>query len=532
MKFFVKKFNTILNHIDYYRCSLTRPTANSSFSSILNTKIGNCDGKILCEALWDHPHHWLRLAIFRNALSAVYGKNLVGIYEEDISKFVLASLRSLSLTTEEVISTRIPERFYKEAEILLKNTKTASDILELNIAQGYPSHFFYDGILKSEMLGTIDASNKNIIKYLSKTLHYIEQYSAIICKHDIKAVVVSHPTTIRFSTLVWAAIKYQLPVFILNYRNHHITIRKLLNFDDIGYMSEDVPTTNDRDQLTSAQRTSLISSGRRYLKSLYEGTTGEISVTNAFSSNNKVSSKDEVLRILGTDRNKKNIVVLTSCWPDFPNALGRSYFSDHIEWLNLTLKIAHHDRKYNWIFRAHPAEAMYGKKVTLKNILKDKLGENIFMWPENISGSLVNVVADCVVTALGSVGFEYPALGKRSLVARETTYTKWGFSNYANNFDEYKSMLEIAPYLPLPTKRMQEDALIYIALRLTTPDVMSKNYKYPLGRLSYRLWPGIPEFVKENRENFVHEISMMCHWLSSDSNSYNVYKGLHPELWK
>ena len=79
---------------------------------------------------------------------------------------------------------------------------------------------------------------------------------------------------------------------------------------------------------------------------------------------------------------------------------------------------------------------------------------------------------------------------------------------------------------------MREDALIYIALRLTTPDAMSDNYKYPLGRLSYKLWPSIPEFIRSNRDNFDREISMMCHWLESDADSYNVYKGLHPELWK
>jgi len=53
-----------------------------------------------------------------------------------------------------------------------------------------------------------------------------------------------------------------------------------------------------------------------------------------------------------------------------------------------------------------------------------------------------------------------------------------------------------------------------------------------LGRLSYKLWPDIPKFISENHHNFNREISMMCRWLNSDSNSYNVYKGMHPELWK
>ena len=111
MNYFTNKINTAFNLINYYRCSLTRAAANSSFHSIANVKAGNRDGKILCEALWDHPHHWLRLAIFKNALSTVYGGSLVGIYEEDVSKPILESLRSLSLIAEESVPTNIPEKF-------------------------------------------------------------------------------------------------------------------------------------------------------------------------------------------------------------------------------------------------------------------------------------------------------------------------------------------------------------------------------------------------------------------------------------
>jgi hypothetical protein len=338
---------------------------------------------------------------------------------------------------------------------------------------------------------------------------------------------------LRFSTLVWAALKRALPVFIINYRNEHVTIRRLTSLEDFNRVPEDVPTVQDRDVLTPDQRARLIDAGASFLGGLRRGEQGEINVTDAFAGTaRRVHDRQALSAALGADPDKPNVVVMASCWPDFPNAPGRSYFADHVEWFEHTLRVARKTKEYNWVFKAHPAERMYGDKTSLRKLLDGRLGGNIYMWPDSLAGADILNCAECVVTAVGSVGFEYPALGARSLVARETAYTGWGFSNYASSLDEYTDMLRRAPNLPLANQRQREDALIYIALRLAVPSVTQANgYRYPWGRLSYNLWSGLPRFIEANRDNFEREIGMMRRWLGTEQPSYNVYKGLHPEQW-
>ena len=533
MNILTRKARTAGNYLSLYRSRFARPAANRWFAKIACQVSIEREGAILCEALWDHPHHWLRLAMFRNALAPIYGSGLIGVYEESTPRSVVASLRSLPLTSEETIPRAVPDVYGCRAKNMLRDVRTPTDVLDLDIAPGYPTHFFYDGVLKIEMSGTLNGESIDLWRHLARTLFYIDTYRDILDRHDIRAVVVSHPTTLRFSTLVWAAVARSIPVFVINYRNQHITARKLTTIDEIGTVSEDVPSVADRDRLSPDQRSRLIGVGQNFIDDLHSGKRGEIAVTGAFGDGKaKIQDRKQLARMLGSDPDKPNVVVLTSCWPDFPNALGRSYLTDHVDWFERTLAVAREVGDFNWIFKPHPAEEMYGRKTTLHKLLYSRLGSGIYLWPERASGVDVVSCADCAVTAVGSVGFEYPAIGARAVVARENAYTDWGFCNYARNGNEYADMLRHATDLPLPDRRKQEDALIYMALRLTTPaNTQNGDYRYPLGRISYRLWPGLPDFIEKNLENIDHEIRMMEHWLRSDSPSYNVFKGLHSELW-
>jgi hypothetical protein len=533
MNILARKARTVVNHINHFRCQRTRPAANQWFARISRQVSVDRKGAILCEGLWDHPHHWLRLAMFRCALAPHYGSGLVGVYEQSSPNTVVESLRSLPLSGEEMIPSQVPPSYLEMAGERLAGVRTANDVLNLDIADGYPMHFFYDGVLKLELLGTIDGNTSGLKAHLARTLFYIDTYQDILERNDIRAVVVSHPTTNRFSTLVWAAIRRGIPVFVINYRNQHITLRKLTELSEIGNMPEDVPSIDDLNSLSPEQRGHLIEVGRDFLDGLHKGQQGEIAVTGAFGEGKaQYRNRADLARAAGGDPDKPNIVVLTSCWPDFPNAMGRSYFTDHVDWFERTHAVAREDTQYNWIFKPHPAEEMYGRKTSLRQLIDGRLGDGVYLWPEKATGIDVLDCADCAVTALGSVGFEYPALGARALVARETAYTDWGFSNFAGNADEYAQMLRRAAELPLPTPRMREDALIYMALRLTTPaHTQDGGYRYPWGRLSYKIWPDLPKFIEANLPEFDREISMIDRWLRSDSASYSVFKSINGSLW-
>jgi len=524
----------IWNHLLLYYCNLFRSASNKLFSEINRNITSKRNGIILYEGLWDHPYHWLRLSLFRKALAPKYGSGLLGVYHQSSSKHIINSLRSFHPDAEEIIPSSIDEKYYAIAEQKLSKVKSPSDIMTLDIAPGYPTHYFYDGVLKMELIGQIDVNQTPLREHLALTLFYIDFYQKLFKKYDIKATVISHPTTIRFSTLVWASISSKVPTFVLNQRNSHIQIRKLQDLKEIGNVPDDVPFLSDLHALNNKQRANMVQAGKFFLKNLRKGISGEISVTKAYRSSDQVKkvNAETLANLVGGDPRKKNVVVLSSCWPDFPNYIGRSFFDDHVEWLDITLNEAKHNTQYNWIFKPHPAEYMYGK-FGLIELMKKRDTDGIYIWPKELASNELINCADCVVTALGSVGFEYPAMGARSLVSRETPYTEWGFSNFASSKDEYTLKLKSACELPLPSARNQEDAYIFLMFRMSAPDNCQNNgYKYPWPSLSFKLWPQLPKFYKNNRLNIDRESNLMQAWLDSDLKSYNVFKWLNSNLWK
>lgn len=523
----------IRSQILFHYCNLFRSSCNRIFSEISREIDSKKNGLILYEGLWDHPYHWLRLSIFRKALSPKYGSGLVGVYHELSSKNLINSLLSFHPNQIEIIPSSIDQKYFDLAEQKLSKVKTPSDIMKIDIAPGYPTHYFYDGVLKMELIGQIDVNQTPLIKHLALTLFYIDFYQKLFTKYDFKATVVSHPTTIRFSTLVWASICSKVPTFVLNQRNSHIQIRKLKDLEEIGCVPDDVPFLDDLNSLSFQQRNNMINAGKLFLGKMREGSEGEISVTNTYNKENqsrKVNS-EMLANLVGGDPQKKNVVVLSSCWPDFPNYQGESFFADHVEWLDITLNEARNNNKYNWIFKPHPAEYMYGK-IGLLQLLSTRNTVGTYIWPNELPSNALIDCVDCVVTALGSVGFEYPAMGARSLVSRNTSYTNWGFSNFASTKDEYILKLKSACELPLPTIKNSEDAYIYLMYRMAAPEVcQSDGYKYPWPSLSFHLWPKLPRFYKNNKLNIEKEIKLMSVWLDSDSKSYNVFKWQNSNLW-
>ena len=92
--------------------------------------------------------------------------------------------------------------------------------------------FFYDSILKNEMIGTINHKKLNINNYIANLICFLDKYNHLINSEKLSALILSHPVNFRFSTLVFLALKNKIPVYILNYVNEYITIRKLDTLDD------------------------------------------------------------------------------------------------------------------------------------------------------------------------------------------------------------------------------------------------------------------------------------------------------------
>jgi hypothetical protein len=518
-----RKIRSAADLLALRRAQLWRNAANRAIAPIARVPASN-QGEILCEALWDNAHHWLRVAMFRAAAADLFGAGLVGLYEESTDPRTVASLRALPLTSEEMIPSAIGEHHRKLAAAVMKDVASPLGFMGAELPSRYPVHHLYDGILKAEQLGRIDFNSTPVHEHLARALHYLDFYSAMFSRHRVQAVVLSHSITTRFSTLAWTALCRGIPVFIINYFNQHITIRRLQQPQEMTGPTRDLPSLAERNCLTADQRKLLAKWGQDYLRQVRAGKFSEMSMLKAFGNGVPAyPTRDDFVRAANADAAKPNIAVLANCWPDFPNADGRTWYVDYVDWMLTTLAIIRSTCKYNWYVKPHPAEHLYGRRTSLRDIVGDELASGVYYWPNHATGADLMAHVDCVVTAAGTSGIEYPAAGRRILVSRETPYTAWGFANSAHDRDSYAEMLLAAPYLPLPSERQKQDASIYAALALADPHPDWGRLLLPYGLNSYRLWPGTPQFIGENRNAIAAEIALISEWLRSDSNCFNAY---------
>ena len=99
IKKYLQKSQNLLNQLRDYKYNKFRPKANKAISELFNNKLSHPkdDKYIICEALWDNPHHWLRLAIFGPVLSNYLKSKFIGIYEKGTNRKILDSLKAFNL---------------------------------------------------------------------------------------------------------------------------------------------------------------------------------------------------------------------------------------------------------------------------------------------------------------------------------------------------------------------------------------------------------------------------------------------------
>ena len=99
IKKIIASFHKKINEFGNRKYKKFRKKANKEIYKLLRSReIKNSNEKyILCDALWDSPHHWLRLAIFAPVLAEHLNSKLLGIYLKGIEKDTLETFKELKL---------------------------------------------------------------------------------------------------------------------------------------------------------------------------------------------------------------------------------------------------------------------------------------------------------------------------------------------------------------------------------------------------------------------------------------------------
>ena len=535
IKEYFQIFQNKFNKIKDYKYNKYRSSASKTLGDFYKKNINLQEtGKyIICEALWDNPHHWLRLSIFAPVLVNNLKADLIGLYEKKTSNEIIETLTSFGLHKYIEIESRVNKSYLNQAYLISKDIKTPFDIVNLKLPYDFPGQVLYDSILKAEMVGSIKNNMKNIHKYIAELISYLEEYEKKIDWDSISALILSHPVHFRFSTLTHHALRRGIPVYIMNYVNEFISLRKLETCHDWTNGCYEKPEFEVVKKLSEKKKNYLEKIGRNYLNDVRSAKRGETLTINAFVENKKESfNKEKFLLDYNLDINKPTAVIMTNCWPDFPNLFPSNWYADYVEWLQKTLEIITKVDNCNWIIKAHPAEFKYGSKTKMIHFLKNINNKNIIPWPDNISSDKLLQIVDVVITSHGSAGFEYPALGKASICTKKTHYSNWGFTNCCSDYSDYKNLLENIQTIKKPNKNQQKLAYIYIASFFCNASLNSDDYLFGMGSLSYKLWPTIENFIKKNNDGIRKEQLMMNKWLDSEIQSYNFFKSINYDFWR
>ena len=532
IKKIIASFHKKINEFGNRKYKKFRKKANKEIYKLLRSReIKNSNEKyILCDALWDSPHHWLRLAIFAPVLAEHLNSKLLGIYLKGIEKDTLETFKELKLDKYIELDVKPDQKQIKLAKKIAKDINSSEDIYNLKLPYGFPGRFLYDSILKNEMIGTIHHKKLNINHYVANLICFLDKYDHLIINEKLSALILSHPVNFRFSTLVFLALKNQIPVYILNYVNEYITIRKLETLDDWLSGSFENPELHEIKKLPQNKIRYLENIGFEYIKNIRESKRGQISTIGTFDSSQEIKfERKKFFEKIDLDHSKLTAVVMTGCWPDFPNIYPHTFYVDYVDWFLKTLDTIKEIDNVNWIIKPHPAEFKYGSKTKTHYFLKNIKSKNIAIWPKEVSSSCLVSVADVLITSHGSAGFEYTALGKPVIITKKTNYADWGFANYCPNYESYKNLLSNLKKLKKPNSDSKTLAYLYIASSICNG--LNNNYLFEMGLHSHKLWLTLESFIKENIDNFDTERKFMKKWLNSNSQSYNSFKSLNYDLW-
>ena len=502
-----------------------RRRANKTIINLRSPNSNLRQGIILCEALWDHPYHWLRVTMLSRALAPKYGSELLGLYTDETPRRWRSSLEALQLAGTERVILNCTEAHRQRAEQFLQGLGSERELCAARLPGGCPAAYIYDGVIKQEQVGFIGFTDERLLHYFALAFCYLEQYEDILDRHEIKAAIVSHPTHVRFSTLVWTLISRGVPVYLTNYVNGHITIRRLDKVRHMVLPYDDSPDPDEVGALNSGERQALVDQGKAYMGMVRGGSESEFARVKVYGDGkSRFASPEEFCGAMGADPAKPIVAIMGNCWPDFPNGFGPTWFSDYVDWFQVTLNAVANISHCNWVLKPHPAELEYGQTTTLRKLAGEQLPAGVFHWPEGASGVDLASHAYGVISARGTSGVEYAGIGLRVIVGAPTSYTSHGFVHFAKTEREYCELLAKMHQLPPPTHKQQEDAQIFSAATFAHSQ---DKLRYPSGHFGQQLYRGLPEFVRVHREAIEAEIQLIADWVLSGHERYHTWSVLH-----
>ena len=297
------------------------------------------------------------------------------------------------LYVERIIPKKILDN---ELAIITSHIKTKHDVIRLKCFGVYVGEQLYDEYLRIYNKTEVDVNDINFRNLLIEMITIIYYWKNYFSNNIVKSVIISHPVYF-LGLIARVAIMFNVPVYNVAAQNFFLITKK--NFSKHSCCKKFSSTFKK----ISKNKIFFIKSSEKKLMSRFKGKKDEKALLDQEVGKKLFDRSASFVKII-KDQKKINILVAAHCFSDAVHAYGKFFYTDFNDWLDFLGRVSYNS-KYQFYIKIHPAEY----DLNYEHFLKFKSKYNFIIIPkEVITSHVLKEKFDCVLTAYGSVGHEFP----------------------------------------------------------------------------------------------------------------------------
>ncbi len=411
----------------------------------------NSENLILCD-FYGIPETEVARSYFLNILAKKFQAQIKSFSDKPAFHPELSRIYASFNSSGNFVPNLTPAQKEKAAKIsaeTLPKLKSKSEILDFHFLDIWLGIDIYETFLARFNEPTVNLADPRFIALFEEGIGLALYWDDYFRDHPVKALVMSHDCYLKFGVITKIAFRNKVPVYLPNpiYINYAQRPHSIHTY--FPYLRQMFQTLSPAEQ----------AKGKAWAKAqLQRRFKGEVGVDMHYSTASAFTPVDDSKRVLEkSDRPK--VLICSHCFFDNPHAYDRLLFADFHEWLCFLGELAG-ETNYDWYLKLHP-DPLPGTIRAVDAILAKY--PRIKLLP--YSTSHLQIVKDginFVLTAYGTVGHEYPALGVPVINAGYNPRVAYDFNYHPKSMAEYREVLLNLPKLKLDMKLEDIEEFYYM----------------------------------------------------------------------
>ena len=341
--------------------------------------------------------------------------------------------------------------------------KSTQDVEDLVIDGVWIGDLVYDTYLMACKQPTIDIAAADFQRILKTSLDLFVFWQEYITPPRVSAINVSHCVYIQAIPLR-IGVKKGIPVFQSGITHvYRLDINNLFAYNDFLFFPERFAALPE-----DVQSAGLEDAEQRIKRRF----SGEVGVDMSYSTKSAYGEFKKSRLIKESPRIK--ILIATHCFFDSPHGYGNNLFPDFYQWLDflgqLTLVT-----DYDWYIKTHP-DFLPGTKEIIDAFV-NKYPKFNLLPADSSHHQLIAEGVDFALTVLGTIGFEYAALGIPVINASvNNPHIAYDFNFHPKSIQEYRDLLMHLDTVELKIDKTQVYEHYFMARIFNTQDLFFDDY--------------------------------------------------------